>query len=82
MTWPRDWYLGGNIVTPSGSLQDTFLYLLVSNSAPIVRVQEKGARTLALPPSLGCFGAGTVTRGPGPGALGLAPVVATAFFHL
>ena len=31
---------------------------------------------------IGCFGAGTVTRGPGPGALGLAPVVATAFFHL
>ena len=24
--------LTGNIVTPSGSLQDTFLYLLVSNS--------------------------------------------------
>ena len=66
-----------NIVTPSGSLQDTFLYLLVSNSAPIVRAQDKGARILALPPSLGCFGAGA--RGHGPGALGLAPVVATAF---
>ncbi len=37
--------LGSNIVTPSGSLQDTFLYLLVSNSAPIVRAQDKGART-------------------------------------
>ena len=30
---------------------------------------------MALPPSLGCFGAGAR----GPGALGLAPVVATAF---
>ena len=38
------WYLGSNIVTSSGSLQDTFLYLLVSNSAPIVRAQDKGAR--------------------------------------
>ena len=54
------------------------LYLLVSHSAPIVRAQDKGARILALPPSLGCFGAGAR----GPGALGLAPVVATAFFHL
>ena len=38
------WYLGSNIVTSSGSLQDTFLYLLVSHSAPIVRAQDKGAR--------------------------------------
>ena len=47
-----DWYLGSNIVTPSGSLQDTFLYLLVSHSAPIVRAQDKGARTFwpARPP--------------------------------
>jgi hypothetical protein len=72
------WYLGSNIVTSSGSLQDTFLYLLVSNSAPIVRAQDKGARILALPPSLGCFGAGAR----GPGSLGLAPVVATASFPL
>ena len=37
---------GSNIVIPSGSesLQDTFLYLLVSHSAPIVRAQDKGAR--------------------------------------
>ena len=55
--------------------EDTFLYLLLSNSAPIVRAQDKGARILALPPSLGCFGAGAR----GPRALGLAPVVATAF---
>ena len=47
----------------------------MSHSAPIVRAQDKGARILALPPSLGCFGAGAR----GPGALGLAPVVATAF---
>ena len=40
--------LGSNIVTPSGSLQDTFLYLLVSNSAPIVRAQDKGARIFGL----------------------------------
>ena len=32
------------IVTPSGSLQDTSLSLLVSHSAPIVRAQDKGAR--------------------------------------
>ena len=66
------------IVTPSGSLQDTCLYLLVSHSAPIVRAQDKGARILARPPSLGCFGAGAR----GPGSLGLAPVVATASFPL
>ena len=72
------WYLGSNIVTSSGSLQDTFLYLLASHSAPIVRAQDKGARILALPPSLGCFGAGAR----GPGSLGLAPVVATASFPL
>ena len=58
--------------------EDTFLYLLLSNSAPIVRAQDKGARILALPPSLGCFGAGAR----GPGSLGLAPVVATASFPL
>ena len=34
----------------------------MSHSAPIVRAQDKGARILALPPSLGCFGAGA--RGP------------------
>jgi len=34
-----------NIVTLSGSLQDTFLYLLVSNSAPIVRARDKGPRS-------------------------------------
>ena len=45
------WYLGSNIVTSSGSLQDTFLYLLVSNSAPIVRAQDKGARIFG-PPTL------------------------------
>ena len=41
-----DWKFvdGSNIVTSSGSLQDTFLYLLVSHSAPIVRAQDKGAR--------------------------------------
>ena len=72
------WYLGSNIVTSSGSLQDTFLYLLVSHSAPIVRAQDKGARILARPPSLGCFGAGAR----GPGSLGLAPVAATASFPL
>ena len=33
---------------------------------------------MALPPSLGCFGAGAR----GPGSLGLAPVVATASFPL
>ena len=35
--------------------EDTFLYLLLSNSAPIVRAQDKGARILALPPPLGLF---------------------------
>ena len=50
----------------------------MSHSAPIVRAQDKGARILALPPSLGCFGAGAR----GPGSLGLAPVVATASFPL
>ena len=55
--------------------ENTFLYLLLS-SAPIVRAQAKGARFLALPPSLG------VWRGArGPRALGLASVVATASFH-
>ena len=55
--------------------EDTFLYLLLSNSAPIVRAQDKGARIFG-PPTLPClFGAGAR----GPGALGLAPVVATAF---
>ena len=39
---------GNNIVTPSGSLQDTFLYLLVSNSAQIVRAQDKGARIFGI----------------------------------
>ena len=41
------------IVTPSGSLQDsdTSLYLLVSNSVPIVRAQDKGARIFG-PPTL------------------------------
>ena len=43
-----------------------------------MRAQDKGARILALPPSLGCFGAGAR----GPGSLGLAPVVATASFPL
>ena len=45
-TLSKSWHvcLGSNIVTSSGSLQDTFLYLLVSNSAPIVRAQDKGAR--------------------------------------
>ena len=52
----------------------------MSHSAPIVRAQDKGARILALPPSLGCFGAGPGARGPG--SLGLAPVVATASFPL
>ena len=81
VSYDCQWYdsdLGSNIVTPSGSLQDTFLYLLVSESAPIMRAQDKGARILALPPSLGCFGAGAR----GPGSLGLAPVVATASFPL
>ena len=45
------WYLGSNIVTSSGSLQDTFLYLLVSNSAPIARAQDKGARIFGV----GCW---------------------------
>ena len=56
--------------------ENTFLYLLLS-SAPIVRAQDKGARFLALPPSLGV----QVWRGArGPRALGLASVVATASF--
>ena len=59
--------------------EDTFLYLL-SSSAPIVRAQDKGARLLALPPSLGCLARGRVVRGPGPP--GLASVVATASFPL
>ena len=63
-----DWYLGSNIVTPSGSLQDTFLYLLVSNSAPIVRAQDKGARIFGPPTLPWLFGAGAR----GPGAPGLA----------
>ena len=46
------WYLGSNIVTSSGSLQDTFLYLLVSHSAPIVRAQDKGARIFGV--GVGC----------------------------
>ena len=69
--------ISSHLVAPS-RYEDTFLYLLLSNSAPSVRAQDKGARILAPPPSLGCFGAGAR----GPGALGLAPVVATAFFHL
>ena len=44
--------------------EDTFLYLLLSNSAPIVRAQDKGARILALPPSLGCSARGRVGLGP------------------
>ena len=50
--------------------EDTFLYLLLSNSAPIVRAQDKGARILALPgpPSLGparvVLARGRVVRGP------------------
>ena len=56
--------LGSNIVTPSGSLQDTFLYLLLSNSAPIVRAQDKGARIFGPPTLLGCLARGRVVRGP------------------
>ena len=63
------WYLSSNIVTSSGSLQDTFLYLLVSHSAPIARAQGKGARILALPPSLGLLWRGGAWSGvPGVGA--------------
>ena len=46
--------------------EDTFLYLLLSNSAPIVRAQDKGARTFgppALPWLFWCGGAWPV-RGP------------------
>ena len=70
---------GSNIVTSSGSLQDTFLYLLVSHSAPIVRAQDKGARIFG-PPALPWFvlARGRVVRGP----WGLVPVVATASFPL
>ena len=62
--------------------EDTFLYLLLSNSAPIVRAQDKGARILALPPSLGLFWAfwrgGAWSGVPGVGArCGNGP-----FFHL
>ena len=67
-----------NIVTPSGSLQDTFLYLLVSHSAPIVRAQDKGARIWPAHPPLVVLARGRVVRGP----WGLAPVVATASFPL
>ena len=49
--WKKDGGRGSNIVTSSGSLQDTFLYLLVSHSAPIVRAQDKGARIFG-PPTL------------------------------
>ena len=65
--------ISSHLVAPS-RYEDTFLYLLLSNSAPSVSAGDKGARILA-PPSLGCFGAGAR----GPGARGLAPVVATAF---
>ena len=66
--------------------EDTFLYLL-SSSAPIVRAQDKGARLLAPPPSLGCLARGRVVRGPWPGparagGFKLASVVATASFPL
>ena len=54
----------GNIVTPSGSLQDTFLYLLVSHSAPIVRAQDKGARIWPAHPPLVVLARGRVVRGP------------------
>ena len=46
-----------------------------------LRLRERRTKEqefLALPPSLGCFGAGAR----GPWSLGLAPVVATAFFPL
>ena len=67
--------LTGNIVTPSGSLQDTFLYLLVSNSAPIVRAQDKGGRIFCPPTLLWLF----LARGRvGPGAL----AQSLYFFHL
>ena len=64
--------ISSHLVAPS-RYEDTFLYLLLSNSAPSVRAQDKGARILAPPPSLGCFGAGAR----GPGARGLAPITGT-----
>ena len=62
-----------------GSLQDTFLYLLVSHSAPIVRAQDKGARIFGGPFSgMGCIGdldgvvSATAGAGVGAGATGVA----------
>ena len=80
----------GNIVTvtPSGSLQDTFLYLLVSNSAPIVRAQDKGGRIFG-PPTLPWLfwrgGACQWSGGPGVGARcgnGLFPTYKSPKFYL
>ena len=58
--------------------EDTFLYLLLSNSAPIVRAQDKQRSKNFGPPTLPwLFWRGGAWSG-GPG---LAPVVAAAFFH-
>ena len=66
--------------------ENTFLYLLLS-SAPIVRAQDKGARFLALPPSLGVWrGArGAWSGGPGVGVRcgnGLFPLINLPTFIL
>ena len=49
--------------------EDTFLYLLLSNSAPIVRAQDKGARIFG-PPTLPWlfWRGGAWSGGPGVGA--------------
>ena len=61
--------------------EDTFLYLL-SSSAPIVRAQDKGARLLAPPPSLGCLARrGRVVRGPWPGGSSWRPLWQRPLFH-
>jgi len=74
----------GILVAISSHLVARYKILSYTCSCPIaLRLSRCERRTkeqefLALRPSLGCFGAGAR----GPGALGLAPVVATAFFHL
>ena len=66
-----------NIVTPSGS-PHTFLYLLVSHSAPIVRAQDKGARIWPAHPPLVVLARGRVVRGP----WGWRPLWQRPLFHL
>ena len=66
--------------------EDTFLYLLLSNSAPIVRAQDKGARILAAlrashPPLVVVLpvARGRVVRARGP--WGWRPLWQRPFFH-